>query len=78
MENSYGIGVTNRYALFYDESEDHLDILKQQEERQIERKKSRETKKKSQRSGENEPPAKTETTNTNEISNKEFITDENE
>jgi len=37
MENSYGIGVTNRYALFYDDTEDHNDILKQQEERVIER-----------------------------------------
>merc|ERR1712137_763174 len=28
MEVSYGIGVTNRYALFYDENEDPMDVLK--------------------------------------------------
>ena len=28
MEVSYGIGVTNRYALFYDENEDPMDALK--------------------------------------------------
>ena len=31
MENTYGIGVTNRYALFLDEEGDPLDILKQTE-----------------------------------------------
>jgi Intracellular hyaluronan-binding protein 4 N-terminal len=31
MENTYGIGVTNRYALFLDEEGDPLDILKQSE-----------------------------------------------
>ena len=35
MENAYGIGITNRYALFIDEDEegrDPIDILKQAEE----------------------------------------------
>lgn len=32
MENAYGIGVKNRYELFYDDEEDPLDIIKQQEE----------------------------------------------
>lgn len=31
MENSYGIGVRNRYELFYDEEVDPLDLLKQTE-----------------------------------------------
>lgn len=31
MENSYGIGVRNRYELFYDEDVDPLDLLKQTE-----------------------------------------------
>ena len=31
MENAYGIGITNRYALFLDEDADPLDILKQGE-----------------------------------------------
>jgi len=31
MENVYGIGVANRYALFLDEDSDPLDILKQSE-----------------------------------------------
>jgi len=31
MENSYGIGVRNRYELFYDEDMDPMDLLKQSE-----------------------------------------------
>ncbi|KAG7170930.1 putative Intracellular hyaluronan-binding protein 4 N-terminal-containing protein [Homarus americanus] len=31
MENSYGIGVRNRYELFYDEDIDPMDLLKQSE-----------------------------------------------
>ena len=31
MENVYGIGTANRYALFLDEDADPLDILKQSE-----------------------------------------------
>ena len=31
MENAYGIGITNRYALFLDEESDPLDILKASE-----------------------------------------------
>ncbi len=34
MEVSYGIGVTNRYALFYDENEDPLDAIKSAEKEQ--------------------------------------------
>ena len=34
MENVYGIGVANRYALFLDEDSDPLDILKQSEAEQ--------------------------------------------
>lgn len=32
MENSYGIGVSNRFALFIDEEQDPLEILKDQEQ----------------------------------------------
>ena len=35
MENAYGIGITNRYALFLDEEADPLDILKQSEKDQL-------------------------------------------
>ena len=35
MENAYGIGITNRYALFLDEEADPLDILKQSEQDQL-------------------------------------------
>uniref|UniRef100_A0A1W7RA01 Plasminogen activator inhibitor 1 RNA-binding protein n=1 Tax=Hadrurus spadix TaxID=141984 RepID=A0A1W7RA01_9SCOR len=38
MENTYGIGVKNRYELFYNEEEDPLEILKQQEEEKERRK----------------------------------------
>lgn len=31
MENSYGIGVRNRYELFYDEDIDPMDLIKQTE-----------------------------------------------
>ena len=30
MENSYGIGVRNRYELFYDDEMDPMDMLKKQ------------------------------------------------
>jgi plasminogen activator inhibitor 1 RNA-binding protein len=39
MENTYGIGVTNRYALFIDEEGDPLDILKQTETDRVKTKK---------------------------------------
>lgn len=38
MENTYGIGVKNRYELFYNEEEDPLEILRQQEEEKERRK----------------------------------------
>ena len=41
MENAYGIGVKNRYELFYDDEEDPLDIIKKQED---EKKKKKELK----------------------------------
>lgn len=41
MENSYGIGVTNRYALFLDEDADPLEVLKVQEQEKELKKKSK-------------------------------------
>ena len=38
MENEYGIAVNNKYALFLNEDEDPLDILKAQEEAQLKKK----------------------------------------
>lgn len=38
MENAYGIGVKNRYELFYDEDVDPLEIIRQQEEEKEKRK----------------------------------------
>jgi len=35
MENTYGIGITNRYALFLDEEADPLDILKQSDQEKL-------------------------------------------
>lgn len=35
MENAYGIGITNRYALFLDEEADPLDILKQSDKEKL-------------------------------------------
>ena len=35
MENAYGIGITNRYALFLDEEADPLDILKQSDQEKL-------------------------------------------
>ncbi|GLG93556.1 hypothetical protein R5R35_003956 [Gryllus longicercus] len=41
MENSYGIGVANRYALFLDEAEDPLEVLKVQEQEREAKKKTK-------------------------------------
>ncbi|CAG2058874.1 unnamed protein product [Timema podura] len=41
MENTYGIGVTNRYALFLDEAEDPLEVLKIQEQEKEAKKKTK-------------------------------------
>lgn len=41
MENSYGIGVTNRYALFLDDDADPLEVLKVQEQEKELKKKSK-------------------------------------
>lgn len=41
MENTYGIGVTNRYALFLDDAEDPLEVLKVQEQEKEARKKTK-------------------------------------
>lgn len=38
MENAYGIGVKNRYELFYDEDVDPLEIIRQREEEKEKRK----------------------------------------
>lgn len=38
MENAYGIGVKNRYELFYNEDVDPLEIIRQQEEEKEKRK----------------------------------------
>ena len=41
MENFYGIGVTNRYALFLDDAEDPLEVLKVQEQEKEAKKKTK-------------------------------------
>lgn len=41
MENSYGIGVANRYALFLDDDADPLEVLKVQELEKEQKKKSK-------------------------------------
>lgn len=41
MENTYGIGVTNRYALFLDDDADPLEVLKVQEQEKELKKKSK-------------------------------------
>lgn len=41
MENTYGIGVTNRYALFLDDAEDPLEVLKVQEQEKEAKKKTK-------------------------------------
>lgn len=41
MENSYGIGVTNRYALFADDESDPLETLKLKEEEKELKKKNK-------------------------------------
>lgn len=41
MENSYGIGVTNRYALFLDDDADPLEVLKVQEQEKELKKKTK-------------------------------------
>ncbi|XP_023703470.1 plasminogen activator inhibitor 1 RNA-binding protein isoform X2 [Cryptotermes secundus] len=41
MENSYGIGVTNRYALFLNDAEDPLEVLKVQEQEKEAKKKTK-------------------------------------
>lgn len=41
MENLYGIGVTNRYALFLEDDADPLEVLKVQEKEKESKKKSK-------------------------------------
>lgn len=41
MENFYGIGVTNRYALFLNDAEDPLEVLKVQEQEKEAKKKTK-------------------------------------
>ncbi|XP_069693136.1 SERPINE1 mRNA-binding protein 1-like isoform X2 [Periplaneta americana] len=57
MENSYGIGVTNRYALFLDDAEDPLEALKIQEEEKEAKKKTKLSEKENK--GKTEPKGKT-------------------
>ncbi|KAF8784824.1 plasminogen activator inhibitor 1 RNA-binding protein-like [Argiope bruennichi] len=56
MENAYGIGVKNRYELFYDEDVDPLEIIRQQEEEKEKRK-----------SDKSHPKDKSKTTKTGKI-----------
>lgn len=53
MENSYGIGVRNRYALFLDDESDPLELLKEKEQEKEQKKKTK--------VGEKENKGKTET-----------------
>jgi plasminogen activator inhibitor 1 RNA-binding protein len=41
MENQYGIGVANRYALFLNDAEDPLEVLKVQEQEKEAKKKTK-------------------------------------
>lgn len=41
MENSYGIGVRNRYALFLDDESDPLEVLKETEKQKADKKKTK-------------------------------------
>lgn len=61
MENSYGIGITNRYALFLDDDADPLEVLKVREQ-------EKELKKKT-KIAEKENKGKTETTAKGKVAN---------
>ncbi|CAF4958673.1 plasminogen activator inhibitor 1 RNA-binding protein-like [Pieris napi] len=45
MENSYGVGIVNRYALFLDDESDPLDALKAREQAKEQKKKTKEAEK---------------------------------
>lgn len=45
MENSYGVGIDNRYALFLDDESDPLDALKAREQAKELKKKTKEAEK---------------------------------
>ena len=52
MENTYGIGVTNRYALFLDDETDPLEALKLKEQEKELKKKTKVTEKENKAKGE--------------------------
>lgn len=56
MENSYGIGVRNRYALFLDDESDPLELLKEKEQEKEQKKKSKVAEKENK--GKTETPSK--------------------
>lgn len=55
MENSYGVGVDNRYALFLDDESDPLDALKAREQAKELKKKSKEAEKENKGKPETKP-----------------------
>lgn len=57
MENSYGIGVCNRYALFLDDESDPLELLKEKEQEKEQKKKTKVAEKENK--GKAEIPVKT-------------------
>ncbi|CAG0891141.1 unnamed protein product [Cyprideis torosa] len=74
MENSYGIGVFNRYALFLEESEDPLEILKKEEQERelLKKKKSQEKENKTSTKGSTgKPKISTDSTRVEKSTHKE-------
>ncbi|KAI5641708.1 hyaluronan / mRNA binding family domain-containing protein [Phthorimaea operculella] len=57
MENSYGVGVVNRYALFLDDETDPLDALKAREQAKELKKKTKEAEKENKGKPETKPKA---------------------
>lgn len=62
MENSYGIGITNRYALFLDDDADPLELLKVREQEKELKKKTKIAEKENK--GKTEPASKGKVANT--------------
>lgn len=58
MENSYGIGVCNRYALFLDDESDPLELLKEKEQEKELKKKTKVAEKENKGKSENQPKPK--------------------
>lgn len=61
MENSYGIGITNRYALFLDDDADPLEVLKVREQEKELKKKTKSAEKENK--GKTEIPVKPKVAN---------------